>query len=227
MGDYMKSIIHEIYEELVLVLTGKTLDILVPPLLFYGLYAFGSLLIALVGSLLLSVLLLGYRLSKKENKWYAFGGLVAVLVAIALTYLNNNASNFFIPDIIGTALLILVTITSLLIHKPLAIYVSHITRGWDLGWFFRDDVKPAYTNVTVFWLFFFSIRLIVELVLYARQSVDDLVLANVIMGYPVLILVLVISYVYGITKLRQLNGPGVDEFMSGKEPPYRGQTRGF
>lgn len=24
-----------------------------------------------------------------------------------------------------------------------------------------------------------------------------------------------------------LNGPGIDEYMIGKEPPYRGQNRGF
>ncbi|QMS84685.1 DUF3159 domain-containing protein [Candidatus Xianfuyuplasma coldseepsis] len=223
----MKSFLNEIYEELALVLTGKTLDILAPPVLFYGLYTFGSLLVALVGSLLLSIVFLGLRLYKNENKWYAFGGLVAVILAIGFAYINNNASNFFIPDIIGTATLIIITTGSLILGKPLAIWVSHITRGWDLKWFFRDDVKPAYTHVTIFWLGFFIIRLSVELYLYTQQSVDDLIIANVIMGYPVLIIVLVISYVYGVTTLHRLGGPGVDEFISGKKPPYRGQTRGF
>jgi hypothetical protein len=39
--------------------------------------------------------------------------------------------------------------------------------------------------------------------------------------------VLAVSYVYGIWRLRKLGGPGVEEFESGKEPPWDGQTRGF
>lgn len=48
-----------------------------------------------------------------------------------------------------------------------------------------------------------------------------------LLGWPVTIVVLVLSYVYGIWRLRKLRGPGVDEFITGKQPPYRGQTRGF
>jgi hypothetical protein len=167
------------------------------------------------------------RIIKKENVYYAIGGLIGVMVAIGLAYINDNASNFFLPDLIGTSFLIVLTISSLVLKKPLAIWVSHITRGWDLEWFYRDDVKPAYQNVTVFWLGFFLVRFVVELYLYLYSSVDDLVVANIIMGYPVLIGVLTISYIYGITTLRKLKGPGIDEFMNQKEPPYRGQTRGF
>jgi len=47
------------------------------------------------------------------------------------------------------------------------------------------------------------------------------------MGLPFTIAILVISYIYGIWRLRTLKGPGIDEFMEAKEAPYRGQTRGF
>ena len=223
----MKKILKEILNELKLVLFGKTLDILLPPVLFLVLNNVFGLLTALIGSLVLSVIFTINRLQKKDNVYYAIGGLIGVILAIILAYINDNASNFFLPDIIGTSFLIVLTISSLIIKKPLAIWVSHITRGWDLAWFYRDDVKPAYTNVTIFWLFFFTLRLVVEVYLYLFSSVDELVLANIIMGYPLLIGVLTISYIYGITTLRRLKGPGVDEFMNNKKPPYRGQTRGF
>jgi hypothetical protein len=47
------------------------------------------------------------------------------------------------------------------------------------------------------------------------------------MGLPATFLILTISYVYGIWRLKQLGGPGIDEFDAKKQPPYRGQNRGF
>lgn len=223
----MKSLFREVLSELKLVFTGKTTDILLPPILFLVLNNLFNINVAMIGSLLVSLFFLCKRILKKESWHYALGGVIAVVLAIALSYLDNNANNFFLPDIIGTSVLVTVTIVSLIVRKPLAIYVSHITRGWDLKWFYLDSVKPAYTEVTFFWLLFFILRLSVELYLYFNNSVDQLVLSNIIMGYPLLIAVLTISYVYGITRLRKMKGPGVDEFMNSSQPPFRGQTKGF
>jgi len=223
----MKKLFKEIFGELLLVFTGKSLDIIVPPLLFIALYKLWNLESALIGSLVLSVIFLVIRIYKKENLYYAFGGLFGVLFAVGMSYLNQNASNFFLPDIIGTGVLIVITTISLVFKKPLAALVSHITRGWSLDWFYRDDVRPAYKEVTIFWLTFFIVRLVIEITLFFNGSVDDLVIANIILGLPVTIGVLTISYIYGMWRLHNLKGPSVDEFRDKKEPPWRGQTRGF
>ena len=223
----MKKFLYEISQELILVFTGKSMDILLPPIVFLMLHSFFSLSTALIGSLLLSIVFFIIRIKNKSNYFYAMGGLLGVSIAILLAYLNDNAANFFLPDIIGTSILIVLTITSLFAKKPLAIWVSHITRGWDLHWFYREDVKPAYKEVTIFWLVFFIARFGVEMYLYLNSSIEEIVIANIILGYPLLITVLTISYVYGITRLRSLKGPGIDEYMKGIKPPYKGQTRGF
>ncbi len=223
----MKKLIKEITQELVMVFTGKSMDILLPPIVFLVLHNLISLGAALIGSLLLSLFFFAKRIKEKGNWFYALGGLVGVSIAILLVYINNNAANFFLPDIIGTSFLIIITLISLIIKKPLAIWVSHITRGWDLNWFYRSDVKPAYTEVTYFWLIFFISRLAVEVYLYINSTIEEIVIANIFLGYPLLIAVLTISYIYGITRLRKLKGPGVDEFMNNIDPPWRGQTRGF
>jgi len=223
----MKKLIVEIIKELKMVLTGKSLDILLPPIIFLVFNSLFSLIVALIGSLLINIVFFALRVFKRENVYYALGGLFGVILAITLTYVNNNGTNFFLPDIIGTVVLVIITIVSLFIKKPLAIWVSHITRGWDLKWFYRKDVLPAYREVTIFWLFFFIVRLSIELYLFATSTVDELAIANIIMGIPLLIMVLTISYVYGITRLRLMGGPGIDEFMDGVQPPYRGQVKGF
>jgi hypothetical protein len=47
------------------------------------------------------------------------------------------------------------------------------------------------------------------------------------LGWPAIIVVLSISYIYGIWRLNNLGGPGVDEFKDNKEPPWDGQKKGF
>lgn len=223
----MKRFIKEVLEELLQVFRGRTLDVLLPPILFLVLLRGFDLLIALIGSLLLSVILFLYRLSNKENLVYAISGLIGVLFATGMTYISTNASNFFLPDIIGTSVLLIVTSVSILTKRPIAAYVSHITRGWDYSWFQREDVRPAYLEVSILWLGFFAVRLSVEVYLYITSTVEELVFANVILGLPLTIVVLTISYGYGIYRLRAMGGPGIDEYQKGLEPPYRGQTRGF
>jgi hypothetical protein len=38
---------------------------------------------------------------------------------------------------------------------------------------------------------------------------------------------LIVSYLYGTWRLRNLGGPSVEEFQAGEEPPWESQRRGF
>ena len=119
------------------------------------------------------------------------------------------------------------TLVSIAVDKPLAAWASHLTRAWPLDWFWRPDVKPAYREVTYLWLFYFVTRLVVQIVLYQSGEAGRLAWANILLGWPVLIVILIITYLYGIRRLHGLGGPGVEEFRADQEPPWRGQTRGF
>ena len=217
----------EVFEELKSVLSGKTLDAMIPTFAFVFANSLFNLNIAIFSSIGLSFLLGFIRLLRKQTITYAFIGLLGVLFATALAYLAQNASNFFLPGIISSLLIVLAAFFSLIFNKPLAAFASHITRGWPLGWFWRKDVKPAYREVTYLWLIYFTARLIIQITLYLGSDINQLVWVNTLTGLPVLIVVLIFSYVYGIWRLKKLEGPGVDEFLEKKEPPYIGQTRGF
>lgn len=218
---------QEILEELRSVLAGRTFDALLPPIIYVIANAIFGLIpgaiIAISGALLIFLL----RLFKKQDWKYTLGGLLAVFLAAGLAYFTQNAASYFLPGLISGALLLLLALISLLIGKPLAAWLSHLTRGWPVHWFWRSDVKPAYTEVTLFWLLFIAARFVIQLYLYLKGDVTTLGWANTLLGWPVTIIVLVLSYIYGIWRLRQLKGPGVDEFIENKLPPYRGQTRGF
>lgn len=104
---------------------------------------------------------------------------------------------------------------------------SHITRGWTFEWFLRKDIKPAYTEVTIAWGLLFLARMILQIMLLRRASIVDVGLANILLGFPATFTVLILTYIYGIWRLKTLKGPGVYEFMEGKEPPWEGQKKGF
>ena len=217
----------EILEELTSVLSGKTLDAIIPPLVFVIVNSIFGLTTAIIVALILSATFGIYRLIRKQSGLYAIGGSLGILLASGFALLAKNATNYFLPGIVTNAFVLILTIVTLILDKPLAAYASHLTRGWTLDWFWRNDIKPAYREVTYMWSAFFLIRTIIQVTLYTSDNVDALVWANTIMGLPVTIAVLTLSYVYGLWRLRNLKGPGIDEYLENKTAPFRGQTRGF
>lgn len=220
-------LIRELYGEFRSVVSGQTVDALLPPLIYAFLNSTYGLDRAILASLGLALALGLMRIARGQTWYYALGGLIAVGLASALAYLNQNAASYFLPGMVGNGLLFVLTVVSLAVGKPLIAWLSHVTRGWPLEWFWREDVQPAYGEVTRVWAGMFFVRLVVQMVLYAQGDVMGLAWTNVLLGWPVTIAVLVFTYVYGIRRLRRLGGPGVDEFRAGKEPPWRGQIKGF
>ena len=218
---------REILEELNSVLRGKTLDAIMPPLVFVLVQSRTTLLNAVILAVVLSLLIGFYRLSKRQAIAYAFGGFVTILIASAFALFANTASNYYLPGIISTTFLFVVMLVSVLIDKPLAAFVSHLTRGWTLAWFWRADVKPAYREVTWFWVVMFGLSASVQWLFYLGDDLNTLVWATSLFGLPFTIFVLVVTYVYGLWRLKILGGPGIDEFNQDKQAPYIGQTRGF
>jgi hypothetical protein len=223
----MKKLVLELKEDLKMVLSGKTLDAILPPFIYIFVNGKFGLMLA-VGLASSTALGFGlYRVFKKQNWLYAFGGFVGVSLAGALALIADNASNYFLPGIISNALILLLAIISLVLDKPMAAYASHLTRGWKLSWFWLKSIKPAYREVTWIWTLFFLMRTSIQILLYTQNNINTLVWANTLMGLPITILVLILSYLYGIFRLRSLKGPGIDEYLEDKLPPYKGQTKGF
>jgi hypothetical protein len=223
----MKQLMKDIAQELRQLFSGKTLDAIVPPLLFAIINSWLGLLPAIASSIALSIVLGIIRVLKKDAWSYAFFGFLGVGIASLFSFFSQNASGFYLPDIISNTAFLVLTIISLVFKKPLAAYASHLTRGWKLEWFWRDDVRPAYSEVTMLLGIYFLVRSIVLITLFYSSQTTTLALISTISGLPLLIVVLVFSYIYGIARLIRLKGPSVDEFLEGKQAPYLGQRKGF
>ena len=226
-ADDLKARIKEISEELKLVISGKTFDALLPPLLFAIVNGRYQLTVASIWAIALALFLGIIRLARKQPLRYALGGLVGVLFASGIAYFSNNAANYYLPKIVSSEVLVFSALVSIVLGKPMAALTSHLTRGWDLDWYWRKDVKPAYHEVTVIWLLFFLMRLALQVILFRRGNIVELAWTNTLLGLPFTIAGLILSYLYGIWRLRNLKGPSVEEHREGKLQPWEGQTRGF
>ncbi len=223
----MKQVLKDLVDEVKNFTKGKTIDAIFPPIV----YVIGNRFFDLKWGILLALILAGIlaikRILKKENFLYAILGMGGVLIASGFAYLAGNAANYFLPRVITSGFFFLVALGSLIIGKPMAALASHITRGWDFSWFLRKDVKPAYTEVTIAWGLLFLARMILQIILLRKASLLDVGIANILLGFPSTFTVLMLTYIYGIWRLKKLKGPGVYEYVEGKEPPWVGQTKGF
>lgn len=219
--------IKELAEELKLVIKGNTLDAILPPMI----YLIGNLLFSLELAAGLSIsaafLLAIFRRIKKQSWYYALGGLLGIIVAVSFALFAGSASNYYVPKLITSTGLVIITTVSLVFKKPLAAWLSHISRGWELNWFWRNDIRPAYSEVTTLWLVLFVLRGVLQLILIQDQNLSGLFIINTLLGMPLTVLVLLLSYIYGIWRLKKLGGPGIEEYRENAPKPWKGQTRGF
>jgi len=148
-------------------------------------------------------------------------------LAIGLAYFLGRAEGYFLPAIVNSGLTIAVALVSLVIRRPMVAWTSYLARRWPLEWYWHPRVRPAYSEVTVAWIGFFSLRLFWQVTLFQGGDVSQLALVNALIGWPATILLLIASYLYGIWRLGTLHGPSVEEFRNRTPAPWQSQRRGF
>lgn len=218
----------ELVEEFQLVVAGRNnlLDTVIPPLVFFIVDAFFGLRYAIISAIIIAVLTALLRLSRRQSLLYALGGVAGVGIAVVFSWLFGGDEGFFLPALITGLATVIIAVVSVLVGKPMVAWTSFLARGWPLQWYWHPQVRPAYNEVTVGWAIFFAIRLAYEYDLLSRAP-TLLSLINFILGWPAMVVLLAISYLYGLWRLQNLKGPSVEEFKNGAPPPWQGQRRGF
>jgi hypothetical protein len=220
----------ELTEEFRLVASGqatRALDSALPLVLFSILYTFSEVDVAVALSVGLALLLAILRAAQRKSLVYAISGLGGVLLAAVFVYLRGSGTGFFIPGLLTGAATVILCLVSVVINRPLVAWTSALVRRWPLPWYWHPQVLPAYREVTLGWGVVFAFRLSLEYWLLQQGTVEALGLVRLLLGWPLTIGLLILSYLYGIWRLRQLKGPSVEEFQSGALTPWEGQQRGF
>ncbi|MFP4457300.1 MAG: DUF3159 domain-containing protein [Halanaerobiales bacterium] len=221
------SKLRELLDQLKLVIKGKTIDALAPAIIFTIINGIFGLFYAVITALITASLILVIRIINKSNIKYSLAGLLIVIIAAGLAYFSGNAANYYLPSILNNLFIFIVAIVSILIKKPIAALTSHLSRGWDFDWYLRKDILPAYIEVSIIWAGFFLIRAFIQMRLYIGGNVEGLGFINILLSLPFTIIILLISYIYGLWRLRNLGGPSIEEHKDDKPPPWEGQKLGF
>ena len=224
-----KQKLIEIFDELKTVMSGKNhmLDILLPALVFLFVNTLWEQKIALWAALVAGAVVFVFRLLKKESVLSALGGIGGLTIAILLTLFIKNASAFFLPGILGGALTAVLAFLSVLVKRPLVAWTSFIARRWPLVWYWHEQVRPAYSEVTFIWGLYFSGKTALQVFIFNQGEALELGVFQLLSGWPATILLLIASYLYGVWRLQNLKGPSVQEFKDKTPPPWEGQRRGF
>ena len=175
----------------------------------------------------LSIILGIRRVARGESLTYGLLGVLSILLAIGLVTLLGRAESFFLPGLISGGLTVGLCLISLLIKRPLTAWSSFISRRWTLDWYWHPRIRPAYTETTLLWTLFFGLKFWWQIALYQGRDADQLAWVQTLTGWPALLILLVITYLYGTWRLRNLQGPSVKEFEENLPAPWEGQERGF
>lgn len=204
-----------------------TLDAILPMVVFLVMKSLTTLLIGGLVASFTALILLSIKLYKKQVWYYAVAGFLGVLIASLFALVFSDAKGYVIPDLISGGFMTLLALISIVIKKPLAMWLSHLTRGWPLKWFLRPDILPAYMRVSIIWTLLLIIRFVALLLLFFEATESMLFFVNILLGLPLTVVVMIFSFVYGIYLLKSLKGPSVDEFINKTPAPWVGQRKGF
>jgi len=220
----------ELIEELRMVFSGRgarLFDSLLPLLAFLIANPLLGLNPALWESIGVAGIMAVFRILRRESLLYSLAGLGGVFVAALFVRISGSQAGFFFPGFISGAVTILLCVVSVIVKRPLVAWTSYVVRRWPLDWYWHPQVLPAYIEVTIIWAVVFAARLAFEFWLYQRESLDTLGVSRVILGWPLTFVLLMGTYLFGLMRLSQLKGPSVEELITGAQPPWQGQKRGF
>jgi hypothetical protein len=202
-------------------------DSFAPPLLFVLVNALSSLGAAAAIAIGAGVVVALWRIRKGQQVVYALAGIIAVAFAAFLAVRSGRAESFFLPGIISALAYAAGTLLSILVKRPLAGWTSWAYRHWPLEWYWRDDVRPAYSYVSWFWFGYFLLRGGGSAVLFVAEQPELLAVYKTATSWPTILPLFYLTYRIGVKRRDALGGPNVDEYLAGAEPPYAGGQRRF
>jgi len=156
---------------------------------------------ALLAALATGALLAAVRLWRQEKLANVAAGFVAVGIAAWLANRTGRAEDFFLPGLLINAGYALAYLVSILLRWPLLGVLVGLATGEGTGWRQVPYLLRAYTVASWFWVAMFGLRLAVQLPLYLAGEVVALGVARVVMGWPLFLLCLWLSWLV-ITRAR-------------------------
>lgn len=173
------------------------IETLLPGIVFLVLFTLGTeLWVAVAAPAALGVLFIVVRALQKEPVVPAISGLVALLISGVLAMTTGRGENFYLVGFYTNAAYGAALLISVLVRWPVIGLVTGLITGHGTAWH-RDRALMRWMSViTLVWVGFFALRLVVQLPLYFAGNVEALGLARLLMGTPMYAVVLVVTVLF-------------------------------
>jgi hypothetical protein len=192
-----------------------------PVLVFVGTSRLLGLAAAAGAALGSAVLILLWRLVRRESVQPAVSGLIGVAMCVLIAYLLGESKGYFLLGIWMSLVYAAIFAASILIRRPVVGYIWSWLHGHDRGW--RDVRRAVYAFdiATLTWVLVFAARFVVQRVLYESNHTGWLVVARISMGWPLtaaaaLVTFLAIKAAQRALDAAPVTAPGVE---AGAAPP--------
>lgn len=167
---------------------------ILPGLLFLVTYTIThNLWWSVAAPVVIAVVFVVIRFARRQPVTTAIVGLLGIVISAAIALLTGRPENNFVPGFFINAGILLVTLVTLVLRRPLIGLVASLLLS-DPDW--RGDraqLRVAYI-ATWFWVGLAVIRLGVELPLYAADNTSALAAARLITGVPLYAVILWLTW---------------------------------
>jgi len=165
-----------------------------PVVTFVAVSSLSGLLPAIGSALGVALLVLLWRLIRRESTQPALSGFIGVAICALIAYIVGASKGYFLLGIWMSLLWAVVFAASVLIRRPAVGYVWSWASGRDRGW--RDVPRAVYAFdiASLCWTLVFGARFVVQRLLYDADQTGWLGVTRIAMGWPLTVLAALATY---------------------------------
>ncbi|WP_051323827.1 DUF3159 domain-containing protein [Candidatus Solirubrobacter pratensis] len=177
------------------------------PVAFVIVYAIAGVNVAAGVAVGVSVVLMIERLLRGRSAINAIGGLLGTGIAAFIAVKTGRPEGYFVPRMLYQLALAVAFSGSVLIRRPIGLYIGAAVFRAEPGWTSDPRVKRVFSIVTLWWAGLFALRAAVYAVLIAAEKPGGLAAASIAIGWPPFIALAWASYRYVPWRLERLGAP--------------------
>lgn len=166
-----------------------------PVLTFVIVSSIAGLLPAICAALGAAVLILGWRLLRRDSVQPALSGFFGVAICALIAYLVGQSKGYFLLGIWMSLAWAVVFAVSILIRRPVVGYLWSWASGRDNSWRAVPRAVHAFDLATLCWTVVFVARFGVQGHLYELGKTGWLGATRIAMGWPLTGLAALVTYV--------------------------------
>lgn len=139
---------------------------------------------ALVAALSVALVILVWRIARKETIQPAISGFIGVAFCAAIAWYTGDAKGYFLYGIWASLVFAVIALISVLFKWPVVGVIWKGINGEDMAWQKVTPARRAFAIATLGWVVIFIARFIVQNNLYNSSDTTTLGIVRILMGWP-------------------------------------------